>query len=66
MCLLLIVAGVTLSGSRVYYTLSRPPVYTTVAVIIGLGLLWALISAQKKPEVPDNTKIVPDDLKRSG
>ena len=65
MCLLLIVAGVTLSGSRVYYTLSRPPVYTSFAVIIGLGFLWALISARKKPEA-DNTKIVPEDLKRSG
>ena len=66
MCLLLIVVGVTLSGSRVYYTFSRPPVYTTVAVVVALGAAWAFISALKKPSVPDDTKIVPQDLKRSG
>lgn len=65
MCLLLIVAGVTLSGSNVYYTLRRPPVYTTVAVVIALGAAWALITALRKPDAPDNTKIG-DDLKRSG
>ncbi len=65
MCLLLIVVGVTLSGSRVYYTLSRPPVYATVALAIALGAAWALISALKKPDTADNTEIRLEDLKRS-
>ena len=65
MCLLFFVAGVTLLNSGVYYTLKRAPVYTTIAVILGLGILWALIAALKKPIAPGNTKIAPEDLKRS-
>ena len=56
MCLLFIVAGVTLLNSGVYYSLRRPPVYTTFAVVLGLGILWALVSALKKPTEPDKAK----------
>jgi hypothetical protein len=61
MCLLFIVAGVTLLNSGVYYSLKRPPVYTTIAVVIGLGILWALVTGREKPDVPDDTKIAPED-----
>jgi len=65
MCLLVIVVAVTLLRSGIYYSIRRSSVYTTVAVIVGLGILWTLALARKKPDGLDKTNVVPDEMKGS-
>jgi predicted ferric reductase len=63
--LLIIVPALTILVSGKYYSLGRPAVYMLVTALVGLGLLWAIVSLRKRAEAKPETEIVPEDLKRS-
>jgi hypothetical protein len=63
MALVIIVPALTILASGKYYSLGRPAVYILVAVAVGLGFLWTILSLRKRAKPA--TDIAPEDLKRS-